>query len=285
MPSGSKSPTGVRRIMRREPTPASEYEEEKKTSRRAFDEDEPARPVNRRSRARDEDEEEPRRVSRRSSRDDEDDDEDDGLKGIVSTGWGGAKQLKAEMPSDFPQQFTVPAGDPVIIKFLEPEPFANYRQHWAEWLPKGSKLSYVCPKKDCPICAVGDKPSARFCFNIVDFTDPDNPINSVLSVGFKLSNVIEKLAQDRRTTPLDRDDLYFAINKTGSDQGAGSRRGGTVQTNIKDVKERDLRDDWDVEPLTPEDLDEFRDQVYTAEKYISKTPMKVLQEVADAYED
>lgn len=293
MPSGSKQATpGVRRVIRRPPTPASEYEEGERAparNRHEAEETEERRPsrVSRRSREEETDEDEPK-VRRRSRNKDDESDEEVDYEGAVTTGWGGAKQLKADMPSDFAQQFTVPEDEPVIIKFIEEGPFANYRQHWAEWLPKGSKLSYVCPntktRKVCPICANGDKPQAKFCFNIVDFTDPENPINSVLIVGFKLSNVLEKMAKDRRTGPLDRDDLYFAIHKTGG-SGTAGRRGGTVQTNFNPVKERDLETDWDVQPLSSDELGEFQERAYKWEDVAPKTPLKKLEEVADLMDD
>jgi hypothetical protein len=294
MPSGSKQPTpGVRRVIRRPPTPASEYEDEDKPtarSRRSEEEPEENRRPNRGSRRPrdDEEPEETTKVSRRSRDKDADDEEDDVYKDSVSTGWGGAKQLKSEMPSDFAQQFTVPEDEPVIIKFLQHEPFANYKQHWCEWLGKGQKLSYVCPntktRKICPICANGDKPQAKFGFNIVDFTDPDNPINSILIVGFKLSNVLEKMDKDKRTMPLDREDQYFAVHKTGA-EGSRGRRGGTVQTNFNPVKERDLEQDWDVQPLTDDELEEFMSHVYVWEDVAPKTSLKKLEEVAEAMDD
>jgi hypothetical protein len=155
-------------------------------------------------------------------------------------------------------------------------------------LPKGSKYSYTCPdtktRKVCPICANGDKPQAKFCFNIVDFTDPENPINSVLIVGFKLSNVLEKMAKDKRTAPLNREDLYFAVHKTGG-EGSRGRRGGTVQTNFNPVKERDLEEDFNVQPLDEKELDAFVSDAYKWEDVAPKISMKKLQEIADAMDD
>lgn len=273
MPLGSKAAPGIRRVIRKPPTPASEYEEEERVPTRTASRQAEEAPV--------------RSVSRRAAKAEPEDDEDVVADSVLS-GWGGAKQTKADMPSDFAQSFTIPEGDPTIIKFLQHEPFAIYKQHWAEWLPKGSKLSYVCPntreRKVCPICAKGDRPQAKYCFNIADFTDPENPTNSVLVVGFKLSTMLEKMDADRRNGPLDRADLYFAINKTGA-EGSRGRRGGTVQTNIIPVKERDLEQDWDIQPLAEDELNVLLANAYGKADMVSKTTMATLEEVADSMED
>jgi len=301
MPEGPKLPaTGVRRVIRRAPTPASDYDEPTVPSQRAqslpthgapaggrWRAAAPERPVVRRPAGAPS---APPAAARRAVQGRRDDGVDDAdvYAGAVSTGWGGAKQLKADMPSDFPQAFTVPET-PVIIKFLQHEPFANFRQHWASWLPPGSKLSYVCPntrdRQVCPICGKGDRPAAKFAFNLVDFTDPENPINSFLLVGFKLSKVLEGLDTARHSGPLDREDLYYSIHKTGSSGGRGRRGSGTVQTNLNPVKDRDLVQDWDVSPLEPTEMDYFLSRAYTWEDVAPPTSLSVLEDVASQMGD
>lgn len=267
MPSGPKTTAApaVRRVMRQAPTPASAYEEE------PGDDDDPT-PIRRRRS--DPEEPEPLKPAARRSR------SDDGVEDnshLIGSGWKGANKVKSELPSDFAKQFTVP-DDPVLIKFLQDAPFASYKQHWADWLGKGVKKSYVCIVDDCPICNIGDKASGKFCYNIIDFTDTEHPVNSVLSVGIKVSNLIEKYSKNERTAPINRDDLYFEISKDSSSAGP-------VQTILNSVKARDVEEDWDMDVLVPDEIESFLKKAATSKEFVQISSGKVLQDVADAYKD
>lgn len=283
-------PVGTKRIIRRAPKAASRYEEEEPEEeprprrRRDDDEEEDERPRSRR-RARDEDEDEDDGRSRsrsRRRRDDDDDEDDVDEDELLATGWSGANRIKKESPSDFAQDFAVP-DEPTIIKFLEAEPVTSYHQHWCDWLPAGQKLSHVCIKADCPVCDVGDKPQGRYCFNILDFTDPKHPQPAVWKVGIKVSNLIEKLSKQPKSGPLDRPDLYFEVYKSGG--GGGKRSGGRVQTNLNAVKARDLQEDYDIKPLSDDQLEAFQKKTYKPKDIIQVTPRKELERIADALED
>lgn len=271
MPIGPKTP--VRRLVSRPPTPASEYEDTTPAPPARI-----ARPAVNRPAPVDQDDDGGRAPNRRDRSEQPTYD----VASMSSEGWEGVDQLKKEMPSDFAQEFRVGTSW-TLIKFLQDKPFASYKQHWCQdWLPQGSKYSHVCPKLDCPLCAVGDKPGARICFNIVDFSDPEKPVNSVLAVGIRLSNMVQDFSKDPKTTPINRDDLYFKIKKTTSDSGSKSTKGGGTQTNLADVKARDLLDDWGFEPLTDDELAYFEENAWTRDKFVIPTSPAKLLEVANA---
>lgn len=255
MPTGPTSDPIVRRVIRRTPTPAADYQAPRT----------PPPPVASNGHTPSDDDDGGPAIPRHSETVVED------SSSFITSGWGGARQLKKEMPSDFAQNFKVPT-DWVVIKFLEEGPFANYRQHWADWLPSGSKLSYVCRKRDCPLCEVGDKGVARFCFNIVDLTDPANPINAVLAVGIKVANVLEEYHNDSKTSPINRADMYCQIKKTGTKQ--------TTQTTVTPVKARDLVDDWGFEPLSDAELAVYSDRCYAPAAFASPSSRAELEAVA-----
>lgn len=266
----------IRRPIRRPPTPASYYEEEDDAppvrSLGSGRDDGGRGPVRRTALAADDPDDRPVRRTRR------DDDDEPDMSGLIATGWGGAKKIKSEMPSDFARPFKLTA-DPVLFKFLQDGPFASFKQHWVEWLPPRSKLGYVCLGEDCPLCDLGDKPAAKFCFNVLDFTDPKHPQNAVLEVRITASNLIENYAKQERTSPLDRADLYFSIQKTGD----GAK--GRVQTNINPVKARDIPEDWGFRPLTDEALEDYEAKCFTMKETVSISPRSVLEQVAASYKD
>lgn len=202
-----------------------------------------------------------------------DDDEDDEkpTKGSdpVRGGWQGYQKTK-ELGGDFPDEFK-PTEDQQLIKFLEDEPFANYRQHWVE---RPGKKSWTCLADKCPLCDIGDRPALKACFNIVVFNEDGEPENKVWIVGTRIATQLQNFATDSKTGPLTR--LYWAVNKAG--------KKGAQTTSIIPVKERDLKDDWDVEPLNDEELKEALAGSFGDES-IQRHTRKQLRDLADELSD
>lgn len=140
----------------------------------------------------------------------------------------------------------------MIIKFLDEEPFLVFLQHWIE---RSGKRSFTCLESRCPLCDdAGDKPSQQIAFNVIDFTDPEDPQIKVWQVGPMVADILKNYSKDKKTSPISRDDLYFSVRKETKNK----------KTNyyITPVKERDLLDDWDIEPLGEEELEEFDAKAY-----------------------
>ncbi len=253
MPSGSAQPS--RRVIRRQPRSAASYEDEEPTPARS---------------RREEPEEEPR--GRRSSRGDSPKRSD-----LVGSGWAGADREKKEMPSDFAKTFAPEPGS-TLIKFLQPEPFAFFRQHWCDWLGKGVKLGYVCIKEDCPVCRV-NRAAYKEGHNILDLTDPDSPQVKVWFVGSKMSDSIKELALSERTGPLDRADIYFEVKKTG-----GGKQ-GRVAITLSPVKERDVKEDFGFDPFTEDELEEYQEKCWTSDDAVPVSSRETLEEIANQFRD
>lgn len=227
-------------------------DEERPRSRRRDEDDEDERPA--RSRRRDEEE----RPRSRRRRDDEDEERGSGRRadrdrGEANSGWDAAKAVVAES-SGFatPQKFT---SKPIVVKLLDDAPFDSYRTHWLEDA-KGRK-KYRCLKSDCPLCdPFGDETNgSAIHFNIVSFEDPDTPRFAYIEAGARLARALDNLGQDERYDGLSDPKLYVAISVTGPKKNP--------EYQVKDVKERDLYDDWDIDPLTDEDYERFERKRYT----------------------
>jgi hypothetical protein len=190
----------------------------------------------------------PSRRSRRSSEDDDEDDEP--APKVGGKGWGSYEKTKSAT-SSFPTDFKV-TDDEVIVKFLDDEPFFVYLQHWIE---RQGKRSWTCLESKCPLCDdAGDKPSQQVCFNVVDFTDPESPELKMWKVGPTIADILKNFSKNKKTAPINRDDLYFSVSK--------ERKNKKTTYFIRPVKERDLEGDWDTDPLTDEDLEEFEAKAY-----------------------
>lgn len=281
---------------------------ETRTARRprrpARDEEPEEQPTRRRGRGRedtyDEDKNEPEergsrrrsatRPSRRAAprtRDEEPPDEDDGDDGdgdgrkreSVKGGWGTWRQRKAEA-SDFADDFKVEYKEKYLVLFLDAEPFAAFTEHWVDEVPKGTKKSWICIGKGCPLCeALGEKPAAKAMFNVVEFIkvldENDNEtregIHKVWTVGSGVANLLEEKADD-----VGLEGNFFKVYKVKK----GSGKGGSTDYHCEHVKDRDLPDDWDFDGISDEEYDEFVKARFDG-SYVRMPSKAKLREIAE----
>jgi hypothetical protein len=167
----------------------------------------------------------------------------------VSKGWGGVRKHREES-SSYASNFKV-SDEEVLVKFLDDEPFVTYYQHWLQELD--GKKSFTCLGDDCPLCEIGDDPRFLAVFNVIDLRD--DPEVKIWEASPQPAGEIEEISKNSRTSPLNRDDLYFAVSKKKG-------KNGFWAYTILPVKERDLPEDWDMDPLTPSELSGLTDKMY-----------------------
>lgn len=234
------------RTLNRRPKPAEEYEkEEEQPARRSF-------------RGRDSDDAPKGRKSATSGKSRGDDSDE----GIVSSGWGGYKRMKDEAPSKWEQTYKPPEDGEEIIKFLEDGPYANVLEHWVDEMPKGKPKSYTClgSHNDCPLCDIGDVPTAYVKFNIAVIPEDGEPVVRVYKTGITMTEAIKKYA-DSRQGPLTNPDLYFATTTNVSGKG----KSATKRQAVRPVKARDLEDDFEIPPLDDDELDKLEKRCWTVD--------------------
>lgn len=215
-----------------------------------------------------EDEDEDEQEDADGATEDEDEDEEEEGDSPVRSGWGGYRETKAK--SGFGAEFLKfdDSGEQMLLRFLEAEPFASYRQHWVE--RQSGKRSWVCIEEACPLCDAGDTPSFRIAFNVLLLSD-GKPINKCWEVGPRLAEMLEGKAKDKRTGPLDRDDMYWAVSRTG--------KKSKTSYSVDPVKARDLKEDWEIDPLDDTVIKRYRGKMYDSS--VIKVPAKKqLKEIA-----
>jgi hypothetical protein len=192
----------------------------------------------------------------------EDEDTTPDSSSIIQSGWAAAKQA-AMKTSKFATDFKFDE-DLQLVKFISSEPM-SFMQHW---INRQGKKSFISIGADDPLIAVGSVPSQKFAFTVLNLSDPEGPQLELMTVGIRLCKQIEKLASDPKTGPLNRPDMYFAVSKSGT---------GTKTTHtIVPVKERDLAEDWDIDPVATAEY------IKTLKPYTSEALyMSTKQELAD----
>jgi hypothetical protein len=208
-----------------------EDEEEEEPEAEIEDEDEEPEPPRRR--APKEDELAPRRQRRQTK-----------LPPGVKTGIAGVEEVR-KAGSGGADRLAL-AVEPELIKILEAEPFASFRQHWAPTPggESGTNRPFICiGKAECPLCALGDNASQTVALNILHLSAPGAPENKLLQVGIRAWKALQDAAWDKRVDRPRLQNGFFAVNRSGS--------GTQSQTNFRLVKQRDLEEDW------PEILNNF----------------------------
>ncbi|MDP9870440.1 MULTISPECIES: hypothetical protein [Streptosporangium] len=162
-------------------------------------------------------------------------------------------------------------NDEIVIKFLEEGPFAVYQQHWLK--EAEGRKSYVCLEEDCPLCDdLGDEPRYQILFNVVDFSNPEKPTVKVWACGVRVAQKLEGLSENKKTGPLNRDDTYWVVSKSG--------KGTKTEYNLRPVRAHSLADEEDIEPLDEEELAEFAAQAAGPET-VKQDSREDLEELVD----
>lgn len=169
---------------------------------------------------------------------DEDETDTSPRSSMVQSGWAAARKEIESNSRGFTDEFRF-SEEPRLVKFLSAEPIASYRQHWLDG--KAGRKSYSCLEsvgEKCPLCEIlGDRPDTKIAFSILTL-DGESPKSEALVVGPRLAGSLEKLHDDPRLGPLDKH--FWSLSRSG--------KGAKTQHTVNPVKERDLVEDWDLDP-------------------------------------
>ncbi len=217
------------------------------------------------SRSRDRDDDDPPRRGRgrRSESSDEDRGGRSRSKGRANRGFDGYKEHRTGGGGgDFADEFKpTKVKGKTLGKFLEDGPFDTVKVHWLDDSPV-KKKSFVCHDDKyfedydgtCPLCEIGEKPKSFALFNFLNLSNPRRPEVQIWAPAPTVADMIERLSEEAKTAPINRDDLYFEIE--------AAEKNNRWTTTILPVKARDLEEDFDMEPLTEDEIDAFLEDIY-----------------------
>lgn len=168
----------------------------------------------------------------------EEDDEDEVpvRSSVIQVGWGAANKVASKAAKSYATDFRF-EEQVQLIKFVSSEPMA-FSQHWVQ---RNGKRSFVCPNTpSCPLCRAGNNAESKFAFSVVNLSGDESEGLQVqlMTVGIRLFTQLGKLNEDPKTGPLDR--MYWAVSKSG--------QGAKTTYSIMPVKDRDLAEDWEIDP-------------------------------------
>lgn len=240
---------------------------------------------------------------RRASRDDDTDqdaprtrrgDRDKPAPPSGGRGWASHKKNQSKAKRGFgnnPDEFTVPdAGVTHLVKMLEDEPFWSYLEHFVSEIDEG-KRSFTCGGETCPLCGYGHSPRAFDLFNVAVWDPAADGGEGGWTQKFwratpdpagKILTRSEELGSGRNPRALGDPDVYLAVSKAESKKKKNGR--AFLEYTIDIVKERDLPEDYDADPLTDEDLDAFDSHLFD-ESVVPEPAARELRDAAEALDD
>lgn len=186
----------------------------------------------------------------------------------IRRGWGNAEETR-QKDSPFADRLKI-TNDIQVIKFLESEPYTSFHFHWVE---RQGQKSFTCidklDPKGCPLCLAGDRPQARFAFNVALLDSAGEPTIKSLEGGIRVMDQLKNFHTNQTTGPLDKH--YWAVSRSG--QGTSS------QTNFNMVRERDLAEDYRMTPIDEDEMRELTEKMYD-ESIVPIPQRKTLADVA-----
>lgn len=185
----------------------------------------------------------------------------------IRGGWAMAQEVM-QSNTEYAKRIKVTTS-PMIVKFLEPGPYASYKRHWV----KRGKTSapYTCLQsfgEECPLCnAFGDAPKNTASFNVAIITEDGDALHRTWDTTPGQFNKLRSHISSGRVESLT--DVYFEVYKTGTEN--------TAPTDILPIKPALLFDSHGINPVSDEVLSGF--DLYDA-SIIEVSDAKTLREVA-----
>jgi hypothetical protein len=195
------------------------------------------------------------------------------------SGWSTGKTAPQYKSSKQTDRFTVSEnGEEVLIKFVEESPFLSFFQHWVRQ-EDGKNHPYAHSGDDCPLCGYGNRAKSVDYMNVLQLGENGEPELKLWMISPDPRSAILERANSKRTSPLNREDLYFAVSKR-------KQTNNTFSYTVDPVKAADLEDEWGVKPLTAEQIASATTELY--DKSVAESQMKShseLLELAKKYLD
>lgn len=189
--------------------------------------------------------------------------------GPIQSGWGAPAQQRRETVK---APYLTVSTKKVLIKILEDAPAVRYEQHYIKSLNK----YFTCTSTEdelCPLCNVGHNPSRKFMMNVVDMETPDTV--STWSFGPQVAQLLQEHMENKPKFPLTDENTYFFVWRV---KGANDR----WENRIEFVRARDVQEEYDIVPLTENELDELSENLY-GEETVFIPSEKMLREAANGY--
>lgn len=200
----------------------------------------------------------------------------------VSRGWGSASSGSSEAKRDTVRSdYLKVSKEKKIIHFVDEEPAVRFKRHYVggRYQNCPESLGVLEDGMKCPLCEADVAASAAYMINVLDISEgADNdgtwPVKTYTfgkEVHDQLISLLE--SEPDKYDPINQEKWYFHIFQVG---GEGERK----STKLQPLKARDVQEDYGIEPLTEDELEEASGKTYD-EKSIFAPYVSALKKIAD----
>lgn len=202
---------------------------------------------------------------------------------VIGQGWSANRKAPVVKSGDRPDRFEteIPeGGEEVLFRFLNDVPFASYWQHWVPG-KGGKRRPYTCLIDDCPLCERGVRAQPVDCINVIALNKSDEagkivPRVLLWTLSSDPAKAVKERADSRRTSPLNKSDLYFVVSKKTGANGFNSY-------SIDPIREDEL-EEMGVTALTEDQVKDLSKGAYD-KSVVQASTRRDLQEIAASLED
>lgn len=199
---------------------------------------------------------------------------------VPRSGW--AQRTTSQRPEVVRAPYLDMRSTPHVIFVLDEYPAVQYRQHWVRRL---NSLPLTCSRTrneegylegSCPLCSVGHYARDMYMLNVVSVwpsTPGDGgvpPRTEVLTFSFG-NQIYDQLRQTtldvdgNYTKPINDPSRYFFLSRAAN------------VTQIQPVKARDLEEDYQVPPLSSEEIEALSSRLYGENTVWPASPEKLAE--------
>ena len=186
----------------------------------------------------------------------------------VTSGWGSSSNSTERVKAPY---LVLKNNGKRIVKILDDQPM-KYKRHYV-----ASRRGFFNCEGGCPKCEVGMKVSYGYSVNVVDMAEPTEV--KIWSFGPEVERRLRSFLDDEREEfRPDGIRRYFHVYH----QAVEGRNAPSTQ--VDPMKDTDLQEDYNMEPLSEFDLNELMGECFGAEA-ITFYADSFLQGVADELQD
>lgn len=199
----------------------------------------------------------------------------------VNRGWGasggGSSEAKRETVR---ATYLAVSKEKRIIRFVDDSPAVRFNRHYVggRYQNCPASLGVLEDGLKCPLCEAGHSPNAAYMINVIDLSEGPNDDGTweikTFTFGKEVHDNLLSFLEEDKYDPINQPRWYWHVFQVG---GNGERK----STKIMPLRDRDVQEDYGIEPLSQEEIDEIAAGDLYDEKSIFAPYVSALKKIAE----
>ena len=198
----------------------------------------------------------------------------------VNRGWGSTSSASSEAKRDTVRaDYLKVDKEKRIIHFVEDAPNVRFTRHYVggRYQNCPASLGVLEEGLTCPLCDKGHKPNDAYMINVIEVSEGPNTDGTwdvkSFTFGKEVHDNLVSFLEEEKYQPINQPKWYWHVFQVG---GGNERK----STKIMPLRDRDIQEDYGIEPLSQEELDEIAESGLYDEKSIFAPYVSALAKIA-----